>query len=172
MKRIAIWFAATATLVILLLGYHTSTNRDASGSTPSGIGAPSTGGSQAPGGATSTPVKPRHHRRSSAGGSPDPKASPKAPASKSYTGQTIQTARGPVEVRIVVRSGKIVAVAVPIHPNSDPRSMQINHFALPRLVQETRSAQSARIDMVSGATITSNGYEQSLQSALDKAGIR
>ncbi|HEY9293329.1 MAG TPA: FMN-binding protein [Microlunatus sp.] len=77
-----------------------------------------------------------------------------------------------MEVRITVTSGKITNIAVPVHPNSDARSQQINDYALPQLVQETLSAQSARIDMVSGATITSEGYLQSLQSALDQAAIR
>ena len=45
---------------------------------------------------------------------------------------------------------------------------QINSYALPVLVQETLDAQSADIDMVSGATVTSDGYLQSLQSALDQ----
>jgi uncharacterized protein with FMN-binding domain len=47
--------------------------------------------------------------------------------------------------------------------------MQINQQAVPMLVSETTSAQSAQIDMVSGATYTSQGYAQSLQSALDQA---
>ncbi len=54
----------------------------------------------------------------------------------------------------------------------DGRSQQINSDAAPILLQETLSAQSAKIDTVSGATYTSDGYEQSLQSALDQAGIQ
>jgi uncharacterized protein with FMN-binding domain len=84
----------------------------------------------------------------------------------------VPTERGPVEVRIDIRSGRITAVRVPVHPAGDPRSLQINSSAIPQLVQETVAAQSARIDMISGATITSEGYQQSLQSALDQAGIR
>ena len=51
------------------------------------------------------------------------------------------------------------------------REDQINAYALPILIQETIDAQSAQIDMVSGATVTSTGYVQSLQSALDQAGL-
>ena len=46
----------------------------------------------------------------------------------------------------------------------------INSYAAPMLRQESLTAQSARIDIVSGATYTSEGYAQSLQSALDQAG--
>jgi uncharacterized protein with FMN-binding domain len=56
-------------------------------------------------------------------------------------------------------------------PNGNPKDAEINAQALPILVQDTLSAQSADIDMVSGATVTSDGYVQSLQAALDEAGI-
>ena len=54
----------------------------------------------------------------------------------------------------------------------DGRSQRINSDAAPTLLQQTLSAQSARIDGVSGATYTSQGYEQSLQNALDQAGLK
>jgi uncharacterized protein with FMN-binding domain len=54
-------------------------------------------------------------------------------------------------------------------PNDRQRDLEIDDFAIPQLTQETLSAQSARIDAVSGAIYTSEGYIQSLQSALDKA---
>jgi len=60
---------------------------------------------------------------------------------------------------------------VPTYPNGNGRDYEINSYALPVLVKETLDAQSANIDMVSGATITSQGYLQSLQSALDAAGL-
>ena len=56
-------------------------------------------------------------------------------------------------------------------PNGNPKDVEINNYALPLLVQETLDQQSAAIDMVSGATVTSTGYLQSLQSALDEAGL-
>jgi uncharacterized protein with FMN-binding domain len=70
-----------------------------------------------------------------------------------------------------VKDGKITDVTVPEYPTSNREDQQINSSALPVLVQETISAQSAKIDMVSGATVTSQGYLQSLQSALDEAGL-
>jgi uncharacterized protein with FMN-binding domain len=70
-----------------------------------------------------------------------------------------------------LKNGKITDVAVIQYPNGNGRDQEINATALPILVQETISAQSAQIDMVSGATITSGGYLTSLQSALDQAGL-
>ncbi len=57
------------------------------------------------------------------------------------------------------------------YPNGNGKDREINAEALPILVQETIDAQSAKIDMVSGATVTSDGYVSSLQSALDQAGL-
>jgi uncharacterized protein with FMN-binding domain len=90
---------------------------------------------------------------------------------KTVTGDVAQTEWGPVQVVLTVKNGKITAVNLAQYPDGNPRDAQINSYALPILVQETISAQSAQIDMVSGATVTSDGYLQSLQSALDKAGI-
>jgi uncharacterized protein with FMN-binding domain len=64
---------------------------------------------------------------------------------------------------------RITAVSVPIYPNHTDRSVFINQNALPVLKSETLRAQSANINMVSGATDTSYGYEQSLQAAILKA---
>jgi uncharacterized protein with FMN-binding domain len=62
-------------------------------------------------------------------------------------------------------------VSVIEYPTSNGKDQQINARALPVLVQETLKAQSADVDMVSGATYTSDGYVTSLQSALDQAGL-
>ena len=86
-----------------------------------------------------------------------------------YTGQAVNTRFGPVQVAITVSGGTIADVTVPEYPSSNGRDRQINDRALPRLVSETLSAQSSSIDMVSGATYTSQGYLQSLQSAIDQA---
>jgi len=100
---------------------------------------------------------------------------------KSFTGDVVQADRwGDVQVTIVVRkttttnlktkkstvARKIVSVTVPIYPDHTDRSVFISRQALPILVQETLQAQSASIDLVSGATYTSDAYGQSLQSAI------
>ena len=74
-----------------------------------------------------------------------------------------------MQVTITVTDGKITSVAVPTYPNSNGKDKAINAYALPILKQETLAAQSADIDTVSGATVTSRGYTQSLQAALDTA---
>ena len=86
-----------------------------------------------------------------------------------YQGAVAQTQWGPVQVTITVSNGKITSVAVPTYPTGNGRDQEINASALPVLKQETLSAQSANIATVSGATVTSNGYKQSLQSAIDAA---
>jgi uncharacterized protein with FMN-binding domain len=81
----------------------------------------------------------------------------------------MDTPYGPVQVQITVSGGSITQVNVPQYPNGSGRDQEINSFALPQLISETTSAQSANINMVSGATFTSQGYIQSLQSAIDQA---
>ncbi|BCJ40290.1 FMN-binding protein [Actinoplanes ianthinogenes] len=88
---------------------------------------------------------------------------------KTYTGSAVSTRWGDVQVAITVADGRITSVSVPVYPNENGRDQQINARAIPALVQETLDAQSADIDTVSGATVTSDGYLQSLQSALDAA---
>ncbi|MCT9106589.1 MULTISPECIES: FMN-binding protein [Streptomyces] len=95
----------------------------------------------------------------------------KAPAAqaKTVTGSVAQTQYGAVQVRITVSGGKITkseAVQAPKGGLSDQKTA----LAVPKLNQEAVAAGNANIDAVSGATYTSNGYKQSLQSALDKAG--
>ena len=82
-----------------------------------------------------------------------------------------QTQWGPVQVQLSVAGGRITKVTLLQYPNGNPKDQEINAQALPILIQETLKAQSAKIDMVSGATYTSDGYVTSLQSALDQAGL-
>ena len=87
------------------------------------------------------------------------------------TGSVAQTRWGPVQVELTVANGKITKVSVIQYPSGNGKDQEINSYALPILVQETVDAQSANIDMVSGATVTSDGYVRSLQSALDQANL-
>jgi uncharacterized protein with FMN-binding domain len=75
-------------------------------------------------------------------------------------------------VQIRVTSGKITDIVALQLPSGDSRDEEINSYAVPQLREEVLTAQSARIDTVSGATYTSEGYRQSLQAALDAAHIR
>jgi hypothetical protein len=83
------------------------------------------------------------------------------------TGQVANTVYGPVQVQLIVRHSKIIKVSILQQPDGTIHDIQIGQFAFPQLISETLSAQSARIDAVSGASYTSAGYIQSLQSALD-----
>ena len=98
-------------------------------------------------------------------------ASPQQAAGATFTGSVVQTRWGPVQVAITVAGGKITAVDVLQYPTGNSKDREINAYALPILTQDTLTAQSANIDMISGATVTSDGYVQSLQRALDQAGL-
>jgi len=81
-----------------------------------------------------------------------------------------ETRYGVVQVKVTLSAGRITDVSTVELSATDPHSEQINAEAVPELRSEVLSAQSAQIDGVSGATFTSEGYEASLQSALDKLG--
>ena len=84
------------------------------------------------------------------------------------TGKVANTAYGPVQIELVVKSHKIVKVAVLEQPTNTIHDIQIGEFAFPKLIGETLSTQNAKIDGVSGASYTSEGYISSLQSAVDR----
>ncbi|TCJ24178.1 FMN-binding protein [Nocardioides jejuensis] len=157
MRRIIFWLASTATVLVLLFSYHTSLG--AATATTSTQSAAAYSGSVA-GSSSST--------RSSTSDSSTSSSTPKATTT---TGNVVYTRYGPIQVQVVTTGSTITSVSVLQYPSSDPRSQQINAQAVPILVQETLDAQSNSIDMVSGATYTSDGYLQSIQSALDKAGV-
>jgi uncharacterized protein with FMN-binding domain len=125
-----------------------------------------------PGSSTSSPTASAsaapHKQRAS---SPKP-ASSTAQASRSIDGAAVDTRYGIVQVQVQVTGTRIDNVSFLQLTAFDEQSQQINSYAAPQLLQETLDAQSAHIDAVSGATYTSAGFVQSLQSALDQAGIR
>lgn len=89
---------------------------------------------------------------------------------ETVTGSLISSRYGPVQVQVTVSNGKVTAITALALP-SGGRSGMISQYAAPILTGEALAAQSANIDLVSGATYTSTAYEKSLQAALDKAGI-
>ena len=174
MKKIIYGLLATVTGTVLLLSYRTSlevVNPTASTGTTTGTGSTTSGsGSSAQSGSTGTA------QSGSTSSSSTPSSTPSASSSSSsgrnegtYTGQAADTRYGAVQVKVTVSGGKITAVDVPQYPTESFRDEEINRQAVPQLVSETLKAQSSSIDMVSGATYTSEGYLQSLQSALDGA---
>ena len=97
----------------------------------------------------------------------------RAPSSANRTvdGPVVDTRYGPVQVELVLQGGRITDLKALEYPNEARRSQFISQQALPLLHDEALSAQSASIDTISGATYTSDAYAQSLQAALDQAGV-
>ena len=92
-----------------------------------------------------------------------------AAGSTTLAGAAAQTRWGPVQVAVVLDAdGRITQVQVLQQPDSNHRDLEIGAYALPRLQAQALELQSADVDVVSGATYTSEGYAQSLQSALDQ----
>jgi len=92
-----------------------------------------------------------------------------AAATRTVTGTVVDTQRGPMQVQVTLAGTKITKITVLQRTDDSTESDQIDATAIPKLTSETLAAQSARIDAVSGASYTSSGYIQSLQSALDQA---
>ena len=168
MRRVMAVVIATVGGLALLLTFKTS---------PSGVKrvaitpigqqpaatAPPTNGSTAPGATTpetSPPTSPTQGSAPTTGTSG---------AAKSYDGQVVSNQYGDVQVRVVLQGGRIVDVQALTLPTDRRRSAEISQYAEPLLRQEVLQAQSAQIDLVSGASYTSDSYAQSLQSALDQA---
>jgi len=103
--------------------------------------------------------------------SPTPAQKQSSGSSGTFKGDTSQTRWGPVQVQITVADGKITDVTTLQYPNGDRRSMMISQQVIPWLQQEVLSAQSGTISSIGGATNTSNGFKNSLASALQKAGM-
>ena len=144
LRRIVLASAATVSGMVLLLSLKPHSTPDVGLAVPAPSSSSSSGTSGGSGGSTTT-------------------------VTRTVTGDTIQTRWGPVQVKITIKSGKLTEVTAVQYPTDNPRDQEINSFALPRLRSEALQAQSADIDTVSGATYTSDGYRQSLQSALDSA---
>lgn len=117
----------------------------------------------------------------SAGGTPPPRQQPAAPQgpggaqaagdaqARTLTGDVVGTRYGDVQVRITVAGGRITSAAALQSPIGG-RSTTISTDAVPKLNRAAVTTGTADIDAVSGATYTSGGYKESLQSALDQAG--
>jgi uncharacterized protein with FMN-binding domain len=175
MRRITMWFIATVVVVVLLFSYRTSLGgRVGPDTAANGAGLPggTTGGTGTDGG---TGAAPGIVTQPSEGPATAPSAAPSAGATTGggagtvVNGSVAQTRWGPVQVQVTIKSGRIVDITTLEVPNGNFRDQEINSYAVPRLRQEVLTAQSARIDTISGATVTSDGYVESLQAALDAA---
>ena len=175
MKRITYWLLSTISAVVLLVGFDASqhglrptpsssfVSSGTNGSSGSGFSSSQSSGqssSQSSGQASGSTGHGGSHRHTSQGTGPS-----------TVTGSAVNTIWGPVQVQIAVNGSSITQVKVLQYPSGNRRDVEIANYALPVLIQETMKSQSAHIDMVSGATYTSTGYIQSLQSAIDQANL-
>jgi uncharacterized protein with FMN-binding domain len=174
-RRVTLAFVATVAGLVVLLSFKTAgtkpTDRPValSGATPSndataGQPAPSSQPSAAASTATpSTPSTPSTSSGTNAASGP-----------QTVTGSSVRVSEGFrtfgfVQVQVTVQKGKILKVQAVNYPNGDPQSAEISQYSIPVLGQEVLKAQGTSIDVVSGATYTTQAYAQSVQAALDKA---
>jgi uncharacterized protein with FMN-binding domain len=94
-----------------------------------------------------------------------------AKAGGTYDGDVVQTRFGTVQVQITVKAGQITDVTALKLTDAEGRSVQISNYAAPVLRDEVLQAQSADVQTVGGATVTSDAYLTSLQAALDAANL-
>lgn len=94
-----------------------------------------------------------------------------AAASATYKGAVVQTRFGAVQVQITVSAGKVTEVTALQLTDDDRKSVQISNRAAPLLRSEVLAAQSADVQTIGGATVTSDAYLTSLQAALDAANL-
>jgi uncharacterized protein with FMN-binding domain len=168
-RRIAVALMSTISGLVLLFSYHTSLGPgspaggdpgtgpagDATGLVANGqvlAGAGSAAGAAGGAGAAAPDGRRAQHGRGVSG---------------TFTGAKVPTHWGLVQVQILIKNGKITAARAIQYPSATRHSQELSSRAIPRLENATVRTGSARIDSVSGATGTSQGYIASLQSALD-----
>lgn len=151
LRRIVLASAATVSGMVLLLALK-----------PQGAQSGADATAPAPSASSASSARPAPSASSASGN---------GSGGRAVTGSEVQTRWGPVQVKVTVSGGRVTDVTAVEYPTENPRDQQINSYALPQLRTEALAAQSADIDTVSGATYTSEGYKQSLQSALDAAGL-
>lgn len=169
MRRAIVAGTATVSGIVLLLGLKPHGSGSALGTSSFSIGSGSGAG---PTSSSSPATGSQGGGQTPAGGaSPSTKAQgPASSGTKVVTGDAADTRYGPVQLQVTFSGKKITSINVLQYPSESFRDQEINSYALPLLNQEAMAAQNAHIDVVSGATYTSDGYAQSLQSAIDKAG--
>ena len=174
-RRGAVALVTTTLAVLLLFGFKTSDPTSLAGAGPATaiVGDPTP--SRQPGSVAVTTPPPATPRSTGGSSGATPPPAPTQPpqaggggggASGTFTGSTSHTPYGPVQVAIVMKGGKITDVQELQLPSDRRLSQQISDYAGPILRSQTLNAQSSNINGVSGASYTSQGFYESLQSAL------
>jgi hypothetical protein len=192
MRKIVMWAVSTIAVLVLAFSYHTSTRSPATSSAASSTGdepgvvggaAPSavaTGGAAGGGngsgaGSGSGSGAGSGNGAGNGGGSGYGSGSGSGSGSGAdsgpvtVNGPVAQTTFGPVQVQVKIGGGRITDVKAIKLPTDDPHDIELSTFAVPKLRAQALAKQSAKVDAVTGATETSEGYKQSLQAALDSA---
>ena len=169
MRRLLLALVSTAAGLAAVLSFKTQgsaatsgaaaapqTGTQACSSAPASTGSAGSGSAGTASGSGSTPAGSKSSSAGTGGG-------------RTLTGAVSNTPYGPMQVQVTVEGKKITGVKVLQQTNTGVMSQQIDSNSIPQLTKETLTVQSARIDTVSGATATSTGYINSLQSALDRA---
>jgi uncharacterized protein with FMN-binding domain len=187
MRRAALTLAGTAAGLVALFSFKThvpGVTPVAEPSTPAGLSRSAPPSPTAPASPSPSPSKTTKkaepqtkitHTAPAAPPTTQPAAPPPTPTKTSapakpsgtFTGPLEDTQYGAVQVQITVSNGKITNA----NGSLPQGGSHVGQDALPQLNQEVLTAQSASIQAVSGATYTSNGYIQSLQKAIDQAGL-
>ena len=166
--------AALASAGILLAGWQSGAHVAETGSAASASSAPATSGSSKAGGTTGSSGTAGASGTASgtSGSSSSSKSSgTAAQAAGTFTGAEVQTRYGSVQVQITVKAGAVSDVTALHLTDEDRRSVQISNRAAPLLRAAVLKAQSAQVQTISGATVTSDAYLTSLQGALDAANL-
>lgn len=160
--------AALASAGILIAGWQSGVHiADTSNSVASVAAGTTNTGTEASGAGTSGTDDATASSGSSAGGT----TGASAKAVGTYAGSVVQTRFGSVQVQITVQAGKITDVTALQLTDAERKSVQISNRAAPLLRAEVLQSQSANVQTISGATVTSDAYLNSLQAALDAANL-
>jgi uncharacterized protein with FMN-binding domain len=174
MRRTPIVLGGTLAGLIGVLTFHTTPTRSGFTTMPGAAGVPGTSATPAapaPAKAASSKATSSKANTKTAAGS-SAKSSP-ASTTRSATGPQVNYSYGILSVKVTVSGKKIVNVGIAsLDDGGNPRSQYIDQQSIPLLEQETIQAQSANIQGVSGASYTSQGFQQSLQSALQSLGLQ
>ena len=163
MRTRAIVSAALASVGILIAGWQSGVHVAETGSSVASAAAGTAGTAGTAGSGTESLGTNGSSGAGAAGAS--------AKAGGTYAGSVVQTRFGPVQVQITVQAGKITDVSALRLTDAERKSVQISNRAAPLLRAEVLQAQSANVQTISGATVTSDAYLNSLQAAIDAANL-
>lgn len=163
--------AALASAGILIAGWQSGAHVADTGSSVASAAAGTTGATGSSGSSGTSSSSGTSDSTASSGASAAGTTGASAKAVGTYPGSVVQTRFGSVQVQITVQAGKITDVTALQLTDAERKSVQISNRAAPLLRDEVLQAQSADVQTISGATVTSDAYLNSLQAALDAANL-